>query len=237
MTRLSLILPTYNEATNITQVLDELLTVLDLEQDEIIVVDDNSPDGTANLVEEYCFEKDLDEIQVLRRVGKERGLSLAVVDGFSVAEGKYLGVMDADMSHDAQILPKLIAALDGGHVFAIGSRRVPGGGAVHWPLVRRMASNVATAFTKSLLLLPVKDPMSGYFVMRREMFERSVSKLHPRGYKILLELLMCSREKNVVEIPYVFKDRRQGYSKISVPVLSSFLQQCLSLSWARLRRG
>jgi len=238
MTRLSLILPTYNEAENIIPVVEELTRVLNSREDEIIVVDDMSPDGTADRLEAYLLSCDIaPHVRIIRRKDKERGLSLAVVDGFAAANGQFLGVMDADLSHDSKIIPALISAVAEGKDFAVGSRRVDGGGAVCWPFLRRRASNLATALSKLLTGVPLEDPMSGFFVMRRDVYENCKETIHPRGYKILLELFVCSPAHEFIELPYIFKDRKQGYSKMSVPVLVAFLKQCVSLWWSRQRQS
>ena len=225
----SIIVPTFDEAENIVDLLVQLKSVLSEENYEILVVDDNSPDGTWRHVEEFQAGMPPDgRVGMLRRL-KEKGLSSAVVDGFNAARGCYLGVIDADLSHDVQILPSLIASVRNGADMAVGSRRVPGGGADKWPWHRRLFSEVATRFSRFLLGFRIHDPMSGYFVVKRDLFEAARLRLRPKGYKILLEVLLKSRVNQVVEIPYLFKDRKQGYSKLSSKVMVSYLAQVLEL--------
>jgi len=186
----------------------------------VIVVDDDSPDRTWEKAEGYAASHP--GVRVVRRTG-ERGLSSAALRGFDQAQGRLLGVMDADHSHDERILPKLIAALERGADLAVGSRRAPGGGATEWPWHRRLASDIATRLAKGLPGVPLADPMSGYFVMRRGIYESCRGRIHPAGYKILLEIVVRGRPARIEEIPYVFKDRKQGYSKLTPKVTLQYL--------------
>src|SRR5262249_33156187 len=145
-------------------------------------VDDNSSDGTAEAVAVYS--KTHPHVSIIKREGKF-GLNSAVLDGFAAAKGKWFGVMDADLSHDSKILIPLIQALRDGHEMGVGSRRVKGGGADHWPWFRRFYSNVATWIARSLFFIPILDPLSGYFVLDRGVYERIKEILNPKGYKIL----------------------------------------------------
>lgn len=164
----SLIVPTYNERDNVVPLLDQVRAALADRAFEIWVVDDDSPDETWRVAEAYGAAHP--EVAVLRRRG-ERGLSAAVVEGFRHARGAVLAVMDADLSHDPALLPALIDAVEGGADVAVGSRRVPGGGADVWPWYRRLASDAATHLARRVLDLSLADPMSGYFALRREVFE------------------------------------------------------------------
>jgi dolichol-phosphate mannosyltransferase len=215
-----LVVPTYNEADNLAAMLESAHAALAGIDHEVIVVDDDSPDRTWEKVEAYA--KAHPWASVIRRIG-ERGLSSAVMRGFAQAQGRILGVMDADRSHDERILPELIAALGEGADLAVGSRRVPGGGATRWPWYRRLTSDIATRLAKGLLGVPLADPMSGYFVMKREIYESCKDQLNPTGYKILLEIVARSRPLRMKEIPYVFKDRRQGYSKFTPRVIAQYV--------------
>ena len=235
MKDLSLIVPTYNERDSIEAMVRSVAPLLSPWDYEILVVDDNSPDGTGAVVERLAMDPVFGgRLRLLRRT-MDRGLSPAVVEAFGVAAGRFLAVMDADRSHDETILPALIRAVEGGAEVSVGSRRVPGGGADKWPWYRRWASGSATGLARILLGLSLRDPMSGFFVLRREVFERGRSRLRPRGYKILLELVVRAQvlPSRVVEIPYVFKDRRQGYSKLTASVAGSFGRQVVVLAWER----
>jgi dolichol-phosphate mannosyltransferase len=234
--RFSLVVPTYNEAENIGPLLDALRGALSGVSHEIIVADDDSPDRTWELAERWASRDGRGAVKVLRRTA-DKGLSAAVVDGFGAARGALLGVMDADLSHDPALWPRLLAALDGGAEVAVGSRRVPGGGADRWPWHRRVFSGFATLFSRTLLGLRLRDPMSGFFAVRREVFTRARPSLHPKGYKILLEIVVKSgvAPEKVVEVPFIFKDRQQGYSKLTGGVMASYLSQNLGLLRHRLR--
>jgi dolichol-phosphate mannosyltransferase len=217
----SLIVPTYNERENIIPLLDQVRAAMRGRALEVWVVDDNSPDGTWGVAEEY--RRSHPEVAVVRRVG-ERGLSGAVIEGFRRARGDLLAVMDADLSHDPALLPYLVGAVEAGAELAVGSRRVPGGGADVWPWYRRLASNGATLLARWTLGIQLADPMSGYFVVRRHVFEAVRERLQPRGYKILLEIVARAESLTLVELPFVFRDRRQGVSKVSLHVAAEYLK-------------
>jgi dolichol-phosphate mannosyltransferase len=229
--KVSLVVPTYNEAENVVKLLDLVLDAMQGRDFEAWVVDDDSPDGTWRAVESYRAAHP--GVELIRRIGK-RGLSSAVIDGFSHAKGDVLCVMDADLSHDPALLPRLVDAVEAGADLAVGSRRVAGGGADNWPWYRRGASSAATALTRWWLDVPMRDPMSGYFALKRDVFERARAGMRPKGYKILLELACRAAPLRVVELPFVFKDRKQGVSKVSPRVAREFL---LSLWELRGRAG
>ena len=225
---LTLVIPTYNEKGNILILLEQAESALSSIPHEIIVVDDASPDGTGAAVE--GFSKERPAVRLIERRG-ERGLSGAVLRGFEAARSPILAVMDADLSHDPRLLPRLYEAVRGGAEMAVGSRRVPGGGAEPWPWHRRRASDAATWLARIILGVTVADPMSGYFMLRKEVYEKVRGRLQTEGYKILLEIICRARPGRVVELPYVFKDRHQGVSKLSAGVGFEYLR----MLW-RLRR-
>ena len=224
----SLIIPTYNEKDNIGLLLDKLIETLGPSTDyEIIVVDDDSPDLTWQFVQAYAAQDS--RIRLIRKM-KGRGLSRAVIEGFNQAQGRILGVMDADLSHDHRILPAMIAAVrDDGYDLAVGSRRIPGGGADKWPWYRKVASDIATMIARAFLDIKLSDPMSGYFTIRREVFEKVKHEINPQGYKILLEIYVRSNPQRVKEIPFIFKDRSQGYSKATFKVMLEYLRMIRQL--------
>ncbi len=224
---LSLVVPTYNERGNIAPLIDQLRAALGALAYEIIVVDDASPDGTGSAVQSLADEDP--RLRLIERKG-ERGLSGAVIHGFKAARGSILAVIDADLSHDPALLPSLVAAVKGGAEIAVGSRRVAGGGADKWPWHRRFTSDAATYLAKFLLHVPIEDVMSGYFVLRRDVYDRVRGRLQPEGYKILLEILVRARPMKVVELPYVFKDRHQGVSKLTPGVAAQYLRLIWRLS-------
>ncbi len=232
----SLVIPTFNEAKNIRTLISGLAERLRDVPHELIVVDDDSPDMTWKVAEELRLE--YPQMMVHRRLGK-RGLGSAVLEGFERAQGSCLGVIDGDLSHDDRILPALIEAVQEGAELAVGSRRVAGGGASHWPWHRRLISTGATSLSRRLLSLSLSDPMSGYFVLSRGLWERVRPRLSPRGYKILLEIYCKARPSKVVEIPFVFQDRTQGVSKLTPAVARQYLEMlgvlCLDETMQKVR--
>jgi dolichol-phosphate mannosyltransferase len=197
---------------------------------EILVLDDDSPDRTWDIASSFASRENLTPIRVIRRRGN-RGLSAAVLEGFLSARGRYLGVMDADLSHDPALWPRLVDALEKGAALAVGSRRVPGGGADTWPWYRRFLSDAGTRLCRTLIGVSLRDPMSGFFAVRRELFDHARPFLRPRGYKILLEIAVKSgvSAAKIAEIPFIFKDRRQGYSKLTARVALGYLTQLVDL--------
>jgi dolichol-phosphate mannosyltransferase len=231
--RVSLIVPTYNESDNIVGLLDAVRAAMSGHDFEICVVDDDSPDRTWQIVADYGARHP--QVSVMRRVGK-RGLSAAVVDGFGKAKGELLAVMDADQSHDPLLLPALVDTVLRGSDLAVGSRRVPGGGAEKWPWHRKRTSDAATWLARHWLRLPLSDPMSGYFVLRRTVFEAVRGRLHSRGYKLLLEIVCHGENLKLEELPYIFRDRRQGVSKLGPRVAAEFLKSLWELRHTRSKR-
>jgi len=219
----SLVLPTYNEASNLPSCIQAVCTVLAGREFEIIVADDDSPDRTWEVAERLENPK----VRVLRR-RQNRGLSPAVVDGFGLARGELLGVMDADLQHDEAILPQMIDAL-AANEFVIGSRAVPGGGYGEWSLTRRLSSWGAAVLARLVLGTPLRDPMAGYFALRRDVFDRAKDRLSPKGFKIMLELFCLARPTSHLEIGYTFRTRRAGESKASVKVARQYVQSLFEL--------
>jgi dolichol-phosphate mannosyltransferase len=220
---LSIIIPTYNEAENLAPLLAQVFQVLrdnDI-RGEVIVVDDDSPDRTWELAQGLVVRyKDL---TVIRRQG-ERGLATAVLAGLKAASSEKFLVMDADLSHPPELIPKLYHALDKADI-SVASRNVKGGGVRGWPLSRKAISWGATTIAK--LLTDVKDPMSGFFALRKDVVEGV--DLDPRGYKILLEVLVRGRYERVEEVPFVFEDRKTGTSKMSSGIITKYVSHAWSL--------
>ncbi|WP_129116650.1 polyprenol monophosphomannose synthase [Halegenticoccus tardaugens] len=223
---ISIIIPTYNESQNILHVIDRCRTALDGDDFEIIVVDDDSPDGTWKLVEDRYAEHP--RVHVIRRIG-DRGLAAAVSRGFREAACEYCAVMDADLQHPPEKLPELVEALRPGVDVVIGSRHVEGGGIEDWSVLRRLVSRGATFIAR--LAIPevrsISDPMSGFFAIRRDVV--TDVDLQPTGYKILLEILTKGEYGRVVEVPYVFKQRERGTSKLTAFEYVHFLEHLLRL--------
>lgn len=229
---LSLILPTYNEAKNLPELLPKIRETLTNIPHEIIIVDDDSPDETWRVAQEIGH--DLSDIHVIRRVGR-RGLSSAVIEGFLSAKGEVLAVMDADGQHDLSLLPKLYNAVDTSADIAIGSRYIEGGSVGEWDERRQLLSRVATNMALHLCSVKVKDPMSGFFALKRHTFEGVVNLLNPKGFKILLDILVCVKSTTVVqEIPFTFSQRLHGESKLSRRVQLEFLEYLYDVTIGRV---
>jgi len=228
----SLVVPTYNERERLEHFVRTLVGVLrDARIDgEIIIVDDNSPDGTGDLADSLAREL---PVRVVHRSGK-LGLGSAVMAGFAVARGEVLGVMDADVSHPPERIPVLVAALEQtGADVVVGSRYIPGGGTKNWPLSRAVMSRTACLVAR--LVTPVHDAASGFFVLRRPVI--AGVEIKAAGFKICLELLVRGTVRSVVEVPYVFSDRAAGQSKMNHREAMGFLVQIAQLfQWERRER-
>lgn len=193
---------------------------------ELIVVDDGSPDGTADLAESYA---DVHPVRVVRRPGKA-GLASAVLAGFAEARGDVLAVMDADLSHPPEAVPRLAAAIESGADLAVGSRYVKGGGTEDWPLRRRIVSRAACLMGN--VLVPIRDCTSGFFAIRRTAIDGV--RLNPIGFKIGFEVMARGRYRKAVEIPYVFRDRELGKSKFGKQEILQYLVQLGQVARDRL---
>ena len=225
---LSIVIPTYNEAKSIGILVGQIARILGSETFEIVVVDDDSPDGTWQIVEQ--LPADL-HARVVRRHAR-RDLSKAVVEGFAAARGGILGVMDADLSHPPELIPAMLSLIRADGVdMVVASRLVPGGGTEDWPASRKLTSRIGTLLARPFT--HVRDPMSGYFLFKREAIEGV--RLRPRGYKICLEILVRGNVRRVREIPFIFRDRTTGESKIGLRQDFDYLVQLLSLACFRLR--
>ena len=230
--KFSIVVPTYKEAGGIERLivmLDEVFKSNKLDG-EIVVVDDNSPDGTGDIVERLAAGGY--PVRCLHRPGK-MGLASGVIDGWKFArpDSEALGAMDADFSHDANIIPKMVDALANGYDLAIGSRYVEGGGIEDWPLLRKVTSIVAIALAKPLT--PLRDITSGYFLVRRTAVEGI--ELDPIGFKIGLEVIAKARYRRALEVPYVFTDRVAGTSKLNQNEILNYLRQLARIYRGRLR--
>jgi dolichol-phosphate mannosyltransferase len=215
--KLALVIPTLCEAENIARVLGMVRGVLDpLRIDyEIIVVDDDSCDGTGDAVSAIAREDE--RVRLIVRKG-ERGLSGAVLDGWRATDAPVLGVMDADLQHPPELLRELYAAIAEGRDLAIGSRYTPGGELGGWNPMRKLLSAAAVWATWPLQRrkLRAKDPMSGFFMVRRTAVDRI--EFQRSGFKLLLEVLVRARLASVEEVPFVFGSRFRGASKANFKV-------------------
>lgn len=229
--KLSIIVPTYNESQNIVRMLDSIAETLSpYKGSEIIVVDDNSPDGTAEMAKSHAkiiSTKKKIRIEIISRNGKF-GLSSAIIKGVQYASGDFLVIMDSDFSHPPQVIPSIIQALqDSNYDIVIASRYVKGGSIIGWPFKRRLMSKGATKIAQYGLGIDVKDPVSGFFAFRRDII--SGLKFDAIGYKMLLEILVKTKGARVKEIPYTFTNRRIGASKLDANVMFDYLRAVLRL--------
>ncbi len=227
---LSVIVPTYNERDNMGLLIPRLSRVLESESIpyEILVMDDDSPDGTCDEVQRLSAE--YPGARCIKRM-QDRGLSPAVMEGFREAVGDIYLVMDADLSHPIEVVPELYRAIahDGADV-AVGSRHIKGGGIEDWPLKRKVISWGASMLARPLT--SCSDPMSGFFAIRPSVIKGA--PLRAKGYKILLEVLVKGRYDKVVEVPITFKDRELGESKLGSDVIVNYVQH---LMWLYLHPG
>ena len=230
--KLSLVIPTFNERENLPVLVRRIHNILSPRlRYELIIVDDNSPDGTGDLAERLSMKY---PIKVIHRTEK-RGLASAVADGFDVAKGKVLGVMDADLQHPPETIPLLLEEVEKGADLVIGSRHTSGGRIGRWSLRRKIMSKGARFLAG--ILIPkaktIKDPLSGFFLLRMEVIEDVT--LSPEGYKILLEILCKGKYEKVAEVPYTFADRKRGRSKLGFRENLAYLRHLLQL--AKSSRG
>ena len=223
---LTLVVPTYNESANITLLVEKIAEALSNYKYEILFIDDNSRDGTADVID--SLKKDYPVRVIVRR--DEKGLASAVVRGFENAANETIVVMDADLQHPPAIIPSLINAINQGADIAVASRYVPGGGCADWSGLRKLISRGAIFL--AWLVLPaarkVKDPMSGFFALKRSVIEGK--KLDPIGYKILLETLVLGSYRKVTEVPFEFQLREQGESKLNLNQEYEYLRHLARLA-------
>ena len=231
MSEALIIIPTYNERENLKSLCDQVLTALP--SADLLVVDDNSPDGTGQLADELAAQNP--RIQVLHRSGK-LGLGTAYIAGFRYALSKhyeFVFEMDADFSHDPVYLPALLGAAKDGAGVVIGSRRVPGGGTENWGLSRQLISAGGSLYARTILGLDVRDLTSGFKCFRREVLAAIVlDAVRSNGYSFQIEMTYRAVRKgfSVAEVPIIFIDRRAGQSKMS----SKIFAEAMGMVW-RLR--
>jgi len=230
-TQVSIIIPTYNESQNILKILKSIGDILPPKiLTEAIVVDDNSPDGTGKIVENYLknFKKITGyTIDVIHRTAK-KGLSSAILNGIQQAKGDTIVVMDSDFSHPPQIIPRMVDALKKYRCdIVVASRYVKGGKISNWSLKRKFLSKIATSIAKKGLGVQAADPMSGFFAFKRPIIKGL--KFDAIGFKMLLEILVKTRGANVREIPYTFTDRKLGSSKVSLSTVYDYAKSVWKL--------
>jgi dolichol-phosphate mannosyltransferase len=219
---LAVIIPTFNESANVRKLLGLLDDALQGIVWEAIFVDDDSHDGTADLIRD--IGRTNIRVRVLQRLGR-RGLSSAVIEGMMATSAPVLAVIDADLQHDETILPRLYAAVRDGADLAVGSRYVGNGGLGDWDKRRQAVSRGATVIAQRLLKTELSDPMSGFFAISREALKASLPRLSGGGFKILLDIAASAPEPlKVVELPYVFRTRTAGESKLDLMVTAEYLK-------------
>jgi dolichol-phosphate mannosyltransferase len=225
-----MVVPTFNEREGIAELTRTLFAAcaqhgLHL---ELVIVDDNSPDGTGAVADELATQHC---VHVIHRSGK-LGLGTAVVAGFAAASADVVGVMDADFSHPPALVPRMLATFKATSAdIVVASRYVPGGSTPNWPFARRMLSRVACLLAQPLT--PIRDAASGFFLIRRDI-ARDV-EIQAGGFKICLELLVRAWPRRLVEMPYQFDDRELGESKMSLREAAGYLVQLRDLYWLMLR--
>jgi dolichol-phosphate mannosyltransferase len=216
-TLLSIIIPTLNERENIEPLLALVTAALPDTSWEVIFVDDDSRDGTPEHVRVLARQNA--RVRCVQRIGR-RGLATACIEGVLACASPYIAVMDADLLHDERLLPQMLQALEGGAVdLVIGSRYVAGGGVGDWSSGRVRMSGVATRLARVICKAEVADPLSGFFMCRREIFEAALRHMSGQGFKVLLDLLASSPEPpRVRELPYSFRERQHGESKLDTMI-------------------
>jgi dolichol-phosphate mannosyltransferase len=229
----TVVIPTYNERENIGELIPR---VLELPRFRVLVVDDNSPDGTGAVVSDLARQDQ--RIGLLARPGKQ-GLGRAYIAGFrrALAEGaEYIFEMDADFSHDPQYLPRLLEAAESGLDLALGSRYVRGGGTVNWGLVRQLISRGGNIYARAILGLPVMDATGGYRCYRRRVLEKlNLDAIQSNGYSFQIEMVYRTKRAGfrIGEVPIVFPDRRVGQSKMSRRIVLEALLTVWRLRFGR----
>ena len=228
---LTVVIPTYNERDRLAELVGRLFAAAAEHRVslEVIVVDDNSPDGTGQIADDLARAH---LMQVIHRSGK-LGLGTAVVAGFGAATADIVGVMDADFSHPPALLPKMLAVFLATNAdVLVASRYIPGGSTPSWPLKRRLLSRAACLLARPLS--PIRDAASGFFLIRRSI-AREVN-IKAGGFKICLELIVRGWPRTLVEIPYQFDDREQGESKMSTREAAGYLFQLKDLYLLRFSK-
>ena len=218
---LTLVIPTFNEHENVRVLIDSVNNVLQGYKWEVIFVDDDSPDGTANVVRQIAAENP--RVRCIQRL-RRRGLASACIEGVLASASPYIAIMDADLQHDESILPEMLKmARENQADLVIGSRYANGGSTGDLGPVRVWISRQATRFSQMVLRGSVSDPMSGFFILRRTFFEKIMRKLSGKGFKILLDIVLTAGEDvKIMEIPYTMRKRVRGDSKLDARVIWEF---------------
>jgi dolichol-phosphate mannosyltransferase len=227
---ITIIVPTYNESKNIHRLIKEVSESMQGEKFEILLMDDNSPDKTAEKARE--LESEFPVRTVVRT--QDKGLAKSVVDGFKNAKGATMLVMDADLSHPPNVIPRMIKRQrETDAEIVVASRLVEGGGTEDWPNSRKLTSYCASLLARPLT--NIRDPMSGFFLLKKSVVENA--ELKPTGYKILLEILVRGNYEKSVEEPFIFRDRTAGESKLNMKVNIQYAAQVFTLYGYKIRKS
>jgi dolichol-phosphate mannosyltransferase len=223
---LAVVVPTYNEADNVAEIVRRVGVALDGIDWELIFVDDDSADETWRLARDLA--RGDRRVRVLQRVGR-RGLSSACIEGMLATAAPYIAVIDGDLQHDETLLPQMLTAIKGeGLDLVVGSRYVTGGGVGDWDARRQSMSRLAGAIGRLLIKVDLKDPMSGFFMLKAGLLQTCVRGLSGVGYKILLDIFAsCPQPPRFKELPYEFRQRTAGASKLDKAVLWEYLLMVL----------
>ena len=230
----TVVVPTYRERENIPLVVERLDALLKDFEWEVVFVDDDSDDGSADVL--LDLSRRHPRMRSIRRIGR-RGLASACLEGMASSSAEIFAVMDADLQHDETVLPKMLAAFreDPALDLAVGTRYAGEGGFSNWSKSRQFVSKFATLMEKSVLRTPLSDPMSGFFALRRELYEESVRQMTGKGFKILLDIVLSTgRELRTREFPYEFRARQHGESKLDVVVGLEYLYLLADKTLGRL---
>lgn len=225
---LSVVIPTFNESSNVPIVVERVTAALAGTDWEIIFVDDDSPDSTSTVARELG---ELDgRVRCIRRVGR-RGLAGACIEGVLSSQARYVAVMDADLQHDERLLPRMLELLDQDQAdLVIASRYIAGGETTGLSSSRRSISRAATGWAQKLMGITVQDPMSGFFMARRNLLDAIAPELSNEGFKVLFDILVASRrgQLRLVELPYAFLPRLHGASKLDARIAIEFFALVMS---------
>jgi dolichol-phosphate mannosyltransferase len=218
---LSIIIPTFNEAPNVPLLVARLASALAGIRWEAIFVDDDSPDGTA--AEARAIARSDARVRCVRRIGR-RGLAGACIEGMLSSSSPVVAVIDGDLQHDETLLPPMLEKLRQGADLVVGTRTAAAGEQTGLSPWRQLVSHLATRFAKQLLGVELSDPMSGFFLIRRDLFDAVASRLSTQGFKVLLDIVASSPQRlKIVELPYAFGPRRHGHSKLDSLVVVEYL--------------
>ncbi|MFS0771535.1 glycosyltransferase [Sphingomonas sp. 1P08PE] len=230
---LAIVVPSFNEVGNVALLVDAVAATLAGERWEIVFVDDDSPDGTAAAVRALARRDP--RVRIVHRF-RRRGLSSACVEGIMASAAPYVAVIDADLQHDERLLPVMLRMLRADQAdLVVGSRYAEGASMGEWSRGRIAASRLATRLATSLTRTPIGDPMSGFFMLTRAAFERSLPRLSSVGFKILLDIAASAPAAlRIAEVPYTFRTRQHGESKLDTLVLWEYAQLILDKAFGRI---